>query len=132
MSGIAVADDAPAAAGSIRDSGFRRDSGFAQPLAQVVEHCRFAMKQMRRARDVDEDAVRRIGRDQRRIHHTPDREPIKRRRDREQAEAVAALVATHLPQLPFEADALRMLPADLVAELKPLFVARTTGSAFDP
>lgn len=50
-----------------------------------------------------------------------DREPIKRRRDRQQAEAVAALVATHMPHLPFEAEALRMLPHDLVNQVGPLF-----------
>jgi hypothetical protein len=79
MSDIAVARDAPATAGRIGDCGFRRDPGFGQPLAQVVQQRRFAMKQMRRARDIDEDAIRRIGRDQRRIHHAPDRQPIKPR-----------------------------------------------------
>jgi hypothetical protein len=51
----------------------------------------------------------------------PDREPVKRLRDREQAGAVAALVAAYLPHLPFVEDELRMLPRDLVEETKPLF-----------
>jgi hypothetical protein len=55
-----------------------------------------------------------------------DRDPIKRRRDREQARAVAALVARHFPHLPFEETELRMLPMDLVAEASPLFAARTS------
>jgi len=50
-----------------------------------------------------------------------DREPFKRRRDREQAEVVASLVALHLAHLPFEEDALRMLPRDLVDQVRPLF-----------
>jgi hypothetical protein len=60
-----------------------------------------------------------------------DREPIKRRRDREQAVAIAELVATYLPHLPFEADALRMLPKELFSEVEPLFVAREAGSEFE-
>jgi hypothetical protein len=50
-----------------------------------------------------------------------DREPIKRRRDREQAEAVAALVATYMPHLPFESDHLRMLPREVVDRAASLF-----------
>lgn len=50
-----------------------------------------------------------------------DREPIKRRRDREQAEAVATLVASYMPHLAFDAEDLRMLPRDLVDEVAPLF-----------
>ncbi|MEA2884295.1 MAG: hypothetical protein QOH32_3551, partial [Bradyrhizobium sp.] len=52
----------------------------------------------------------------------PDRQPIKRQRDAAQAETVAALVATYLTHLPFEASQLRMLPKQLVAEAAPLFV----------
>jgi len=66
------------------------------------------------------------------VSRREDREPIKRRRDGEQAKAIAALVATHMPQLPFEPEALRMLPKELVAEVKPLFVAQASDSAFDP
>lgn len=43
----------------------------------------------------------------------PDRDPIKRRRDRAQAELVANLVARHLPHLGFDDPALRALPAAL-------------------
>ena len=54
----------------------------------------------------------------------PDREPIKRRRDRDQAAAVAALVATYMPHLPFEAGDLQMLPRDLIDQVRPLFARR--------
>jgi hypothetical protein len=45
-----------------------------------------------------------------------DREAIKRRRDGEQAKAIATLIATHMPQLPFEWAELRMLPRELVRQ----------------
>lgn len=51
-----------------------------------------------------------------------DREPIKRRRDAAQAAAVARLVATHMPHLPFAASELRMLPLPVFQAAKPLFV----------
>jgi hypothetical protein len=44
----------------------------------------------------------------------PSREPVKRRRDRGQGRAVAALVMSHLPDRPFQNDLLRMLPKSLV------------------
>jgi hypothetical protein len=44
----------------------------------------------------------------------PGREPVKRRRDREQGIAAAALTLRHLPDRPFRADALRMLPRAVV------------------
>ena len=50
----------------------------------------------------------------------PDREPIKRQRDQKQAQCVADLVISYLPQLPFDADDLRMLPKALVDDAKPL------------
>jgi hypothetical protein len=53
-----------------------------------------------------------------------DREPIKRRRDADQARAVASLVATFLLQLPVGPRDLRMLPAKLIDEAKPMFVRR--------
>ncbi|HEV7879627.1 nucleotidyltransferase domain-containing protein [Bradyrhizobium sp.] len=56
-----------------------------------------------------------------------DRQPIKRQRDAAQAEAVSALVATYLTHLPFDAEQLRMLPKQLVAEAAPLFVASGTA-----
>ncbi|MEO5321871.1 GSU2403 family nucleotidyltransferase fold protein [Mesorhizobium sp. CC13] len=39
-----------------------------------------------------------------------DREPIKRRRDFAQAEAVAQLAATYFEHLPFDATAMQALP----------------------
>jgi membrane carboxypeptidase/penicillin-binding protein PbpC len=56
-----------------------------------------------------------------------DRQPIKRHRDAAQTEAVAALVATYLTHLPFEAEQLRMLPKELVTEAAPLFVKTGTS-----
>jgi hypothetical protein len=53
-----------------------------------------------------------------------DRQPIKRHRDAAQAEAVAALVANYLTHLPFDAEQLRMLPKELVAEAAHLFVEK--------
>jgi hypothetical protein len=53
-----------------------------------------------------------------------DRQPIKRHRDAAQAEAVVASYLTHLP---FEADQLRMLPKELVADAAPLFVKTGTS-----
>lgn len=50
-----------------------------------------------------------------------DRDPVKRRRDGEQAEAVAALIATQLQHLPFAEADLRMLPKRLVTEAERLF-----------
>lgn len=54
-----------------------------------------------------------------------DREPIKRRRDRDQAEAVGALVASHFQHLPFVPKDLRMLPKALVSGAAFLFTPRT-------
>ena len=50
-----------------------------------------------------------------------DRDPVKKVRDRQQAECVASLVTTHLPHLPFSEEDLRMLPKDVVERAKPLF-----------
>jgi hypothetical protein len=44
-----------------------------------------------------------------------DREPIKRRRDREQAIAVCRLVLQYLPHLRFQSEELRMFPKSVVA-----------------
>jgi hypothetical protein len=43
-----------------------------------------------------------------------DRTPLKRRRDAEQAKAAIELVKQHMPHLPFEKAALKMLPKDVV------------------
>lgn len=53
----------------------------------------------------------------------PDRDPLKRRRDTEQAAAIASLVQSHLLQLPFEPDELKVLPRDVVADAAQLFAA---------
>lgn len=51
-----------------------------------------------------------------------DRHPLKKHRDAEQARAIAKLVANYLPQLPFEANQMRMLPRQLVDAAAPMFV----------
>lgn len=50
-----------------------------------------------------------------------DRDAIKRRNDRAQAQVVGALVARYMPNLPYHADELRMLPKRVFDEAKPLF-----------
>ena len=59
-----------------------------------------------------------------------DRDPLKRRRDRAQAKAVAALVATYMPNLPFARSDMRMLPRSVFDAAEPLFVEVESGSAF--
>lgn len=51
----------------------------------------------------------------------PDREPIKRRRDLAQAQAVARLTAQYLEHLPYEANELRVLPHAVFEEAHHLF-----------
>ena len=50
-----------------------------------------------------------------------DRDAIKRRRDEAQAHTIAALVAKYLPNLPYVAEQLKMLPRKVFEEAKPLF-----------
>lgn len=50
-----------------------------------------------------------------------DREPERRARDLAQARAVAALVAAHMPHLPFDPGALQSFPLPLVEAAAPLF-----------
>ena len=57
------------------------------------------------------------------ISERGDREPIRRRRDADQAKAVAALVGAFMPQLLVERDDLRMLPGALVDSARPMFAA---------
>jgi hypothetical protein len=52
-----------------------------------------------------------------------DREPIKRRRDAAQAQAIGRLVAAYLPHLPYAADELRMLPKAVFDDAAPLFTS---------
>ncbi|MHA6729811.1 GSU2403 family nucleotidyltransferase fold protein [Devosia sp. A369] len=58
------------------------------------------------------------------ISQRVDRDPLKKRRDAEQAQAVGAIVAEHFPHLPVQSDALRMLPKDVVADAAHLFQAQ--------
>jgi hypothetical protein len=53
----------------------------------------------------------------------PDREPTKRPRDEAQARTVGQLTARYLTHLPYDAEALRMIPRSLFEETKPLFQA---------
>ena len=50
-----------------------------------------------------------------------DREPIKRRNDEAQAEVVGRLVAKYMPNLPYVADELRVLPKTVFDDAKSLF-----------
>ncbi len=52
-----------------------------------------------------------------------DRDPIKRRRDAEQAKAVGAIVANYLTHLPFDPEELKMLPRTVVEDATGLFEA---------
>lgn len=62
------------------------------------------------------------------LSQQPGRDPLKRRRDRAQAEVVASLVATHLTHLPYEAEALRMLPRPVFEAARPLFASPVQGA----
>ena len=55
------------------------------------------------------------------ISMRPDREPIKRRRDAEQAIVVGGIVRDYLVQLPFDQSELKMLPKDVAADAAGLF-----------
>lgn len=55
------------------------------------------------------------------VSKRPDREPIKRRRDLAQAQAVARLTAQFLEYLPYEANELRVLPQAVFEEARHLF-----------
>lgn len=50
-----------------------------------------------------------------------DRNPAKRRRDRQQAETVAQITARYLQHLPFESNALKSFPKPIVERAGPLF-----------
>lgn len=52
-----------------------------------------------------------------------DRNAIKRQRDEAQARTIAQLVAKNLPQIPYVAEQLKMLPKKIFDEAKPLFSA---------
>lgn len=55
------------------------------------------------------------------VSKRPDREPVKRRRDLAQAQAVARLTAHYLEHLPYEANELRVLPYAVFEEARHLF-----------
>lgn len=55
------------------------------------------------------------------VSQQPGRDPVKRQRDRAQAEVVATLVASHLGHLPFEPQALSALPKAVFDAALPLF-----------
>lgn len=52
------------------------------------------------------------------------RDPLKKTRDREQAETVAALIGDYLPNLPFDESELRMIPREIVDSALRSFAAR--------
>lgn len=55
------------------------------------------------------------------LSEQPNRNPAKRRRDRQQAETVAKITARYLQHLPFEMAALKSFPKPIVERAKPLF-----------
>lgn len=55
------------------------------------------------------------------LSERPDRNSLKRDRDAAQARWVAALVATRLPHIAFEPEALRNFPRSIVEKARPLF-----------
>jgi len=55
------------------------------------------------------------------VSERDDRDPVKRRRDRAQAEAVAKLTADYFPHLPFDPSEVRMLPKAVFDAAAPLF-----------
>jgi hypothetical protein len=61
----------------------------------------------------------------------PSRGPVKRKRDRLQAQAVAKMVATYLKHLPLDSAELRMFPREVVEHAQPLFVDEEASGPFD-
>ena len=69
------------------------------------------------------------------IAERTDRDPLKRRRDLDQARAVAGMVARYCPQLPFDDPALAALPEQLRARIPELLAASgelRSGEEADP
>lgn len=65
------------------------------------------------------------------LSERPDRNTLKRDRDAAQARWVAALVATHMPNLPFDPEVLKSFPKSVVERAKPLFeVPGSTEASF--
>jgi hypothetical protein len=48
------------------------------------------------------------------LSEQPDREPVKKQRDRDQGLSVAQLIIQYLPQYQFNSSELRMFPKDVV------------------
>ncbi|HEX4298114.1 MAG TPA: nucleotidyltransferase domain-containing protein [Devosia sp.] len=55
------------------------------------------------------------------VSHRSDRDPVKKRRDEDQAHVVAAIITSHLPHLVFEANQLLMLPKEVFDAAAPSF-----------
>jgi hypothetical protein len=66
------------------------------------------------------------------LSQRPDREPGKRRRDLAQASAVAELVRAHLPNLPFDDEALQAFPAQVRAQSLSLIELPMAAAALQP
>jgi hypothetical protein len=60
-----------------------------------------------------------------------DREPVKKKRDRSQALAVASLVFQYLPQYPFQAEELRMFPQEVVRQAQQIFMSEESLPGLD-
>ncbi len=60
------------------------------------------------------------------LAHQPSRDPLKKKRDADQATAVARLCLAHFPHLPYAPDDLKMLPHDVFAAAAHLFVPSET------
>ena len=76
---LAVARDRPAASRRIGNRCPPADPRLFEALAQVFHQRDFTMEEMRRSGDVNEQAIGRVRRDERRIHHAPQAKPIQRR-----------------------------------------------------
>jgi len=76
---LAVARDRPAASRRIGNRGPAADPRLFETLAQVFHQRDFTVEEMRRPRDINEHAIGRVRRDERRIHHAPEAEAVQRR-----------------------------------------------------
>ncbi len=65
------------------------------------------------------------------LSEQPDREPVKKKRDRTQGLTVARLVVERLPQYPFKSSELRMFPMDLVHRVKNMIQNEGETAGFD-
>jgi hypothetical protein len=66
------------------------------------------------------------------LSRRPDREPGKRRRDLAQATAVAELVRAHLPNLPFDNEALQAFPTEICSQSLSLIERSVTRTTLQP